>query len=818
MKKLSLLFFILFLPCALWSGPSLFLNSVSPFPDVSVNRTTDRIQTESGPVVLTGTVSDASTGERLPAATLLIDQTYRGTTTNQDGVFTITADSLPVTLIVRYIGYEPERVTVTEADSHDSLLVLLRPAVTEMQEIVVTGDDPGLSIMELVINRKQLWREKLRAYEATAYTRQVLANDTSIVSISESASIAYWDAERGRREKQLFKEQTSNIGEDQNFAGVSYFPNFYDDDITISGFRMVGVSHPDALSYYRFSLLETTMMEGKPVYKIAVSPRRTLQPLFEGTVWVLGREYALLEVDLKPNDVVRFPPPVQEFELSYRQQFSNYGGEFWLPVDMRIEGHIRIGMIGLQFPSIRLSQISQISDYIVNQPLPDELFEQNQLFISLPDTVRLTEPVGMARIPLSREEEDAYASIDSTVTLEKAFQPEGFLTRFIDNENQERETRSGSRFSGKLGSVAPIAGYNRIDGYKAGLSWRSPQTLPGLRLTLNGSYSFNREELDYGVQIRQRISGIRSRPQLYLNGRFNRGTDARLHSGFYPQFSNGVVMLFGGNDYFDYFHNERMEVSAEVRRLYRNLAIETGLRLEKNRSYAQELTQNYSLFGNHSPRRLNPAIDDGNLNSVFLELSLNSQPNSYGAAGRNQLIVTAENSGGLLSSDFDFTHLSGSFELRFPTFYQRRIFSNTFHLTGKAGVTLGTLPLQRYGVIDGSKNIFSPFGTLRTRKGIPYEGDRYWMLAAEHDFQSIFFERLGLNWFVEKGTGIILFAAAGQSWSDRNPVPYPPMLTEGIHSEAGVSLNRIFGVARLDAAFRIDRPGWFFGISVPRYF
>lgn len=817
MRKLALLLFYLCLKTTLFL-PMVALSGQVSDRDSFFKETPGLSHALSDPTSLFGMVKDAVTGEPLPAATILIDQTYRGTTTNQDGMFTITPDSLPVVLIVRYIGFETERIVVDEEMAAGSIVIELQPSVTELEEVVVTGDDPGLSIMELVINRKQLWRANLRSYEAQAYTRQVLANDTSIVSISESVSIAYWDAERGRREKQIFREQTSNIGEDQNFAGVSYFPNFYDDDIVISGFRMVGITHPDALSYYRFSLVETTMMDGKPVYKISVTPRRTLQPLFEGTAWVLGREYALLEVDLRPNDVVRFPPPVQAFELSYRQQFSNYGGEFWLPVDMRIEGHIRIGMVGLQFPSIRLSQMSQISDYQVNQPLPEELFENNQLFISVTDTTRLSEPPNLARIPLSRQEEEAYATIDSTATLEKAFQPEGFLTRFIDNDDEPREARSGSRLLGSIGTVTPILGYNRVDGFRTGLSWSPPQLHPRFRLSMSGHYSFHREEWGYGLNLSQRITGNRSGRQLYLKGSYSYGTDRRINSGFYPEFSNGLVMLAGGIDYFDYFHNERIDLTAEVRRLFSIVSIETGVRFEKNRSYPEELLHNYSIFGNHSPRRVNPAIDDGTLNALFLELYVNRPSNSYGAAGRNQLTLSVENSGSLIGSDFDFTHLSGSFELRFPTFFQRRIFSNTFHLRGTAGYTFGSLPLQRFGVIDGSKSLFTPFGTLRTRRGIPYEGDRYWMVGAEHDFQSIIFERLGMQWFVEKGTGIILFVAAGETRSDRDPEHYQPMITNGIHTEAGISLNRILGVARVDAAFRIDRPGWFFGISVPRYF
>ena len=65
-------------------------------------------------VKLEGTIVDAQTGEALPAAHLIIKDTYTGTITNADGAFEITAPTLPVTLVARFIGYESVEVTVRE--------------------------------------------------------------------------------------------------------------------------------------------------------------------------------------------------------------------------------------------------------------------------------------------------------------------------------------------------------------------------------------------------------------------------------------------------------------------------------------------------------------------------------------------------------------------------------------------------------------------------------------------------------------------------------------------------------------------------------
>src|SRR5699024_1874586 len=169
------------------------------------------------------------------------------TRTNHAGSFAMSIPSslLPATLLIRYIGYHTYSHSVP-LQTGRQLEIALEPSVTEMDALVVTDENPGERIMREVIRRKQQWRQKLDTYKAEAYTRQTLSNDTSIVSISESASQVFWDDERGHREVLRSKRQTSNILPGENVAGVSYLPNLYDDNIDIAGFEVVGITHPNA--------------------------------------------------------------------------------------------------------------------------------------------------------------------------------------------------------------------------------------------------------------------------------------------------------------------------------------------------------------------------------------------------------------------------------------------------------------------------------------------------------------------------------------------------------------------------------------------
>lgn len=762
-----------------------------------------------------GTVVDAESGTPLPSATIQLKGTYGGTITNREGEFSIDIEEYPANLQVRYIGYKSRKVKLEEWTA-DTLRVSLEPSVTELGKIVVTDRDPGLSIMERVIERKKMWRSSLKTYQAEAYTRQVLRNDTTIVSITESGTRSFWDAEQGHREVQLYSRQTTNIGEDENFAGVRFLPNFYDDNITIAGYNLVGVTHPDALDYYDFSLLERLQIDGVPVYKIKVIPERKLQPLFKGTVYVLGEEYALLEVDITPNDVVDFPPPVQEFNLFYRQQFSAYGQQYWLPVDMRVSGTVDISMIGLRIPTIRFNQTSVLSNYRVNIELPDSLYRKSEEFVRA--EVDSAARFSRDPIPLTTEEKRAYETVDSTNTLDKAFEPEGFLAGFLDDDNN-----SDSKGSGRFlpDGVRLTGRFNRVDGVNLGVrAGRSFESV-GIEPEVFGSYSFHADRWNGGVGINQKLPLGFLKPSVVLHAAYENDVKASSAGSMYPALLNSFQALAGGRDYFTYYKSESISGSIEIRQVSDFLTIEAGFSSSSDRSIMAEPGEvlDYSLFGLHRERLPNREIGDGNVNVARFEIILNNFGKDFGISGNRGARMKAEHSSAGLGSDFEFTTLDIVAGWSMETFFRRRAFANTFNLELAAGHTVGDLPPQRLRLVDGSMGRITPFGVLKTRNSRPYEGSRYWSLFGEHNFGTIPFELTGLDLLAKRGWGIIIFGAAAYSDVDEDLYSFEPLTTGGgVHSEAGISLNRVFGLLRIDVAKRMDSAGGYVGVSLPRYF
>jgi TonB-linked SusC/RagA family outer membrane protein len=85
---------------------------------------------------VSGTVSDASTGETLPGVNIQIVGTQIGTTTGADGSYEITVPSEDATLQFSFVGFSSQTV---EVNGRTSIDVTLEPATLTGDEVVVVG-------------------------------------------------------------------------------------------------------------------------------------------------------------------------------------------------------------------------------------------------------------------------------------------------------------------------------------------------------------------------------------------------------------------------------------------------------------------------------------------------------------------------------------------------------------------------------------------------------------------------------------------------------------------------------------------------------
>lgn len=767
--------------------------------------------------VVHGSVIDSESGNPLPAANIIIEGTYRGTITNEEGRFSLKILQLPATLKVTYIGYISEKREIY-FNSDAEQIFELKPTVFEFGPIVVTAEDPAIAIMREVIKRKQIWRKKLLSYKAKAFTRQRLENDTSIVSITESISEAFWDKNKGAREVIKSKRQTSNVKEQENFAGASYVSNFYDDDIEIQGHKTIGPTHPKALNYYNFKLENQRVLDDKIVFDILVSPSTKLQPAFEGQLAVLDEEFAMIEVDLKPGAAFIFPPPIKEWNVYYKQQFRNFGKDFWLPVDVRINGDIKVGFPGLNFPTFKYHQTSKLTDYLVNVVLPDSIFKEKRLLLVDSLSIKQDNDSLFASnpevVPLSTGEEEAYSVIDSTHTFAKAFKPTGPLARFVDME--EDEETDNNKSSNRFFPFNPHLSYNRVDGGHLGLSF-DRRIHKNVRWKIAGGYKTHLKEWGYQADLNIRW-GKRRRGWLELS--YFDNTETRYRSDNFSRQMAATLALFGYHDYYDYYWMKgfQSQLGYRIRKL--DLSLSAELRAEEHSSRTNITSK--GLIRRKGGQRPNPAIQEGNLRSIGINLVFGDEYTPFGVVGQNRAEFSAEYSpSSFLSNEFDFTRYQFSLNARIPTFFKRRLMPNTLELRIVGGTFTGSLPVQRFGILDVSLGAFSPFGTFKSLRGFPLDGEKYLAVFWEHNFRTIPFEILGLRSLAKRDLGIIIHGASGRTWIDParlSSLTYAPRYQDSFRHEIGLSLNGLFGMIRLDYTRRLDKAGDYLGFGFKRFF
>lgn len=89
-------------------------------------------------VSIYGVVRDSSTKSILPFANIRIKGTTKGVTASENGSFKINADSVPLTLIVTFIGYRTREVDVQKP--YSSINVFLAPSNKTLSEVVISSD------------------------------------------------------------------------------------------------------------------------------------------------------------------------------------------------------------------------------------------------------------------------------------------------------------------------------------------------------------------------------------------------------------------------------------------------------------------------------------------------------------------------------------------------------------------------------------------------------------------------------------------------------------------------------------------------------
>ena len=287
-----------------------------------------------------GIVKDNATQKPLPFATI-ITNLGNYSISDVDGKFSITAKQPLTSFTASYIGYS--RAEIILANNTKFYPVCLVPASNDLNEVAVSGENPGLTIIRKVIQNKDFNtpQKKLKNFEFKAYNKLIItANPDSIdgridsifVQKAMKKKLVEVDSSDYEFKKIISKQhlfQTERVSQFQcNEKGLKE---------TILGTRMAGFKQPiyEILSFnmqsfsiydnqyelfetkysspisansfeeYRFKLLDSTFIQGRKTYMIYFKNKRKSRAAgLEGVLYIDPTNFAVAKAVMRIKGVL----------------------------------------------------------------------------------------------------------------------------------------------------------------------------------------------------------------------------------------------------------------------------------------------------------------------------------------------------------------------------------------------------------------------------------------------------------------------------------------------------------------------------------
>lgn len=140
--------------------------------------------------VLRGRVTDGSTGDPLPSATVLVEETGEGTSTSENGQYVLRLPPGTYTIVYDYLGYQ-KRERAVEVNGPTTVNVQLKPTSLGLEEVVVTDQDGENAIETLATGISRLDPSKLERLPTFMGSPDIirgLLSEPGVSSVSEGAA------------------------------------------------------------------------------------------------------------------------------------------------------------------------------------------------------------------------------------------------------------------------------------------------------------------------------------------------------------------------------------------------------------------------------------------------------------------------------------------------------------------------------------------------------------------------------------------------------------------------------------------------------
>ena len=318
---------------------------------------------------LNGIVTDEK-GNPLPFVTILQQDTYNGTTSNELGYyeFNLKKKEKP-TVVFQFLGFKTQKVKVDLDKLPYTLNIKMLEESFSLNEVVINQKvNPALAIIKNAIASRKQNTEKINRFNADFYSRGIFklknapkkilgqkigdlngaldSTGTGIISLSETFSKISFEKPNNLKEVvTASKVSGKDNGYSYNTARSSFY-DFYDNAIDF-GVQMISPIANNAFSYYNYKLESTFFDENnKMINKIKVSAKRDSEPVFEGYIYIVEDSWAIYAVDL---DIKGYRMKEEFVDVMTLKQNFNYNNsnKIWAKNTQSLE--ITAGAFGIKF-------------------------------------------------------------------------------------------------------------------------------------------------------------------------------------------------------------------------------------------------------------------------------------------------------------------------------------------------------------------------------------------------------------------------------------------------------------------------------------
>lgn len=299
-----------------------------------------------------GKVTD-SNGNALPYASVTIEKTYVGTSTNENGEYELNIKKPgKYTLVFKILGYKTKTITQEINTFPVVINVTLPDEQYSIEEVVVkSGENPANGIIRNAIANRKKNTEKTDKYEADFYSRGIFrvkdvpkkfmgieigdldgnvdSTGAGIIYQSETVSKIKFEKPNKLKEEIIASKVAGN---DNGFSFNTALNTNYDlyQNTVDFNIPMISPIASNAFTYYKYKIEDSfTDSYNNYVYKIKVTPKRDKEPVFEGYIYLVDDTYAIYAADL---DIKGYRAQ-QEFLESFKlvQNFNyNPDSKIWI--------------------------------------------------------------------------------------------------------------------------------------------------------------------------------------------------------------------------------------------------------------------------------------------------------------------------------------------------------------------------------------------------------------------------------------------------------------------------------------------------------